>query len=1280
MSPAPGISTVRLLCSPDEGRRQGFAVVIALTLMSFVLLLILSLSTFVRVAHQQTENTKAMALAQNNAILGLQMAIGTLQFYAGPDQRITARSDIAGSDVPNPYWTGVWNSAKPDPDADDPETSLDPSSPLAWLISANREDPRAIHPLTEDLENTEMHPDYVWLLGPDNVNDRPGVRLPREPIPAGDGGNAGHFAWWVADEGVKAKLNIDDALAVADPREEDDVRANLGRFKNARRVGVPFLDPDLLGFINLGEPATRSKLGRLQLKEELPFLDASIDSNVIRALSPHFTLHSHGVLSDSINGGLRKDLTRGLDFQNFPGSPLLGQPIFEIEIQTGSLSGNLEEGPYWDVLASYFQHFRDVDRTDPTRPVSPVVPPRNLEGDAVFPEGESYTGLKDSDDAITTSAVHPVVSRAGLKAVLRLEPEGIPYTIANPYASDGTLEVQDYRPVVHLYPYFTLWNPTDITIEAQRYRLARDFFRRPEDQEIRFEVHTGRRYVLLGGGALNHPGRSYIDPWLEAITDSEGNEILPAGLDPLYQEAIQTYSQLRLEFETESVSFAPGEMLMFFLPLGEGGTYNPLSPSAQPIPLSTDPNRTINDFNDPFGPSLQLRFDTNLTRVSQREHKLRFLWRFSFNHPTNNFVSRWGNITNRKFEGEPYPFHRRHSNSSSVELLLPNGDPLQITPDLGPHIYASPWFVPRNDDRNGVARDGFNSTISNLSQALDGRGTFPTGPDQFQRGILRPHNANQGATFFANVNHRAGWNNQDRLSMIPNRPFGMSQGENPGGEWVAGPDGPIHFNPFSKWGSNDTLHWDTDVLRPEQAFLYDDGSTLPDKVLGYGLYWQRDVSHVYGPGQIQAPSVLPAFHVPSSPPQSIAELRHANLGFQGSTPSYAIGSSLLPFAAPGTNETGSSGGMRWNPLHLAITSRSGQPFLDLAYLLNQTLWDSYYFSTVPADGDEAHYPGFDGPFNEAYIQAGRPLPNHRMRYGTFGSQPELELDALRSYDQAARHLMVDGAFNINSTSVEAWRAQLASLSQQDIRYRDEIDRIETSLLAPDTPEGTLQTIFPRTPRLVGPIVDEVLSNLPNTRGRELAGGLRGLDENQLTVLAEEIVRVVREEGPFPGLSALINRPLLAVESGEPPHPGRLYNRSPLSRAIRHADIRLRNQSSPNPINHGSTFAMGRNPIAIFIPYHRILDYTGEEMPGWLSQGDLLGALAPVISARSDTFTVRSYGDVVNPVTGNTDARVWCEAVIQRIPETVANEDTGEENPFGRRFIIVSFRWLPEQAL
>ena len=87
---------------------------------------------------------------------------------------------------------------------------------------------------------------------------------------------------------------------------------------------------------------------------------------------------------------------------------------------------------------------------------------------------------------------------------------------------------------------------------------------------------------------------------------------------------------------------------------------------------------------------------------------------------------------------------------------------------------------------------------------------------------------------------------------------------------------------------------------------------------------------------------------------------------------------------------------------------------------------------------------------------------------------------------------------------------------------------------------------------------------------------------------------------------------------------------------------------------------------------------------WLTQGDVMTALAPVLFSRSDTFLIRAYGDTLNPVTGELEGRAWCEAAAQRLPEYLDPAQVEETPPaalnptnarFGRRFKIVSFRWL-----
>jgi len=86
--------------------------------------------------------------------------------------------------------------------------------------------------------------------------------------------------------------------------------------------------------------------------------------------------------------------------------------------------------------------------------------------------------------------------------------------------------------------------------------------------------------------------------------------------------------------------------------------------------------------------------------------------------------------------------------------------------------------------------------------------------------------------------------------------------------------------------------------------------------------------------------------------------------------------------------------------------------------------------------------------------------------------------------------------------------------------------------------------------------------------------------------------------------------------------------------------------------------------------------------GYLSQAALLTAFGSQITVRGDTFVIRTYGDSRDS-SGNILAKAWCEAVVQRTPEYVdsanAPEATGglttANSTFGRKFQLISFRWL-----
>jgi hypothetical protein len=340
---------------------------------------------------------------------------------------------------------------------------------------------------------------------------------------------------------------------------------------------------------------------------------------------------------------------------------------------------------------------------------------------------------------------------------------------------------------------------------------------------------------------------------------------------------------------------------------------------------------------------------------------------------------------------------------------------------------------------------------------------------------------------------------------------------------------------------------------------------------------------------------------------------------------------------------------------------------DGSYLWNDVLWDRFYFSTFPQSG----------PFD--FDSDSDRLTNSRYRpFRDVQTVPSNDVASFRGDGNpsnaansriAAQNLLNAGAFNINSTSFEAWKVFFSSLKNVPVGTHDD-------------------TSFPFA-RTLKPGGDSAGSETGSTSNSW--NGFRDLSAPEIEALAEEMVLQVRKRGPFLGLADFINRRLVpgrtstAVTSNDPHGLGLSGAlQAALDRAVNlpgnidpnfrvQAKGFVRMENAGNNVNHNATRDFDyRMPNALV------------GFPGHLLQGDVLSALGPTITARSDTFTIRTYGDAVNPATNEVTGRAWCEAVVQRTPDYVdSTANAPHEIPaagtpnatFGRRFQIVSFRWL-----
>ena len=196
------------------GSRKGFALILALGLMSLVLLLLVSFSALIQVESTASDNQRNSLIARQNALIGAYQALGALQQYAGPDRVVTARGDIYGRDVVHPLWTGVWSTTN---------ATANPT----WLVSGKYSEdasafevfPTSSSPFTQTVVISKANRPSTSNDG--LFYDNGEVKVGRMNISSGDSSSGG-YAWWVADEGTKAsfaRMNTTDGntASVSDP-------------------------------------------------------------------------------------------------------------------------------------------------------------------------------------------------------------------------------------------------------------------------------------------------------------------------------------------------------------------------------------------------------------------------------------------------------------------------------------------------------------------------------------------------------------------------------------------------------------------------------------------------------------------------------------------------------------------------------------------------------------------------------------------------------------------------------------------------------------------------------------------------------------------------------------------------------------------------------------------------------------------------------------------------------------------------------------------------------
>lgn len=400
--------------------------------------------------------------------------------------------------------------------------------------------------------------------------------------------------------------------------------------------------------------------------------------------------------------------------------------------------------------------------------------------------------------------------------------------------------------------------------------------------------------------------------------------------------------------------------------------------------------------------------------------------------------------------------------------------------------------------------------------------------------------------------------------------------------------------------------------------------------------------------------------LPRAPLLNLADLRHANLTSSGHLPlvQHTVGESLA------------------SPVVSSSQARSSSPFgyevVDAAWLANQTLWDAYYFSGIRNASDAALL----------YQQNSLPLNSREVPLLSGGYDVKTaaaKVVSTAGWSDSAATLAIKGGFNVNSTSKSAWKAVLTSLRGLELPVLGPVTVTDPSSNPASYSETVSTSKQAAFPRLARPLSDRVTATTSSNNQLRWSG-FRELSDTEVDTLASAIVTEIRARGPFLSMAEFVNRRLGSSTEDS-------SARGALEAAIQKSGI---NNIAMGPVSQvisedeATQFGYA-NPKAA-------AGNTQEGASAILSQGDLLSAIGASITVRSDTFVIRTYGAAREGT--RVTAKVWCEAVIQRIPEFVNPIDAPEKvqaailssgraitdlnatnRRFGRRFEVVSFRWL-----
>ncbi|MGC4014858.1 MAG: hypothetical protein QM755_10145 [Luteolibacter sp.] len=1261
-----------------RARQGGFSLVITLLMMVLLSILALGLLSLSSITLRASSQGSAQSIARANARLALMMALGQLQTLAGPDTRATApaaqQDTVAraggkaqSQQVTQPNWVGVWpttvtgngnagfvigrygadsdkknylvdlrNATTPASGSstfDANRTQFASKGQLGWLVSSDPAvtlDPKTF---ASDADNTRVVYGSTWATSSDATLKKKAVTVPLIRIKGQQSGDGG-YAYWVSDESQKANIAV----------EGKQTSGSQNSLAVAQTSAADLVDS---GFSGHGELARKqgsvvanvSTLGSTAL---LPLSGNSKDlAETVRLHGHDLTASSVGLLTNPQTGGYQQDLSAFLARSEtindsttlsstsvgFTSDSTIGAPALSIGSPLVYGDRHSATSPRFGALKAWADLAKQVNGTGAGARIAASVPP--------FTTGHPYRGPDLT--RVAAQAIHPIMTEFTV---------GFDFSPFSTAQAGRDASKDGLR--LHIYPRVVLWNPYNVAIEAPSYLAI-----------VRYDPRVS---LKIRGATLETPyytkkssSHGYYPYLLTMVEDDE------------------TITGNCLGFTTEPTVIPAGQALVFTPDVSKGTSK--IAGTAVKYDAKKLENNILTCRNPLTSPGGQENFYGEAPIRAAGDGNIHF----SGIPKTGATDYSWSyvNDVGMYYQLKPLP-----TGAANVTIPVANGyESLQyVVPNAWGTNYKTYEGLKDGTNSEGQPFQEYGLTTSRHQQSTWRVGVRVRWFDETNEWQARTSN---GSLVMGRIPFSSAWSQYNlRGGHVHTAWLGSNVNyteADPGKAWEWNPGG-NYINIRSNLSNDDSRM----AAAPNNSGQF----TMPPFGTAADL------------GGVQS---FVFYEVPQSdtPIASLAQFQNAQLSYanyqQGNVVGWSFqdvrserGATVVRPGRAGTADSNTqddiSKSTRWNSGHAGLIQKGNGHnddilLYDMAFEVNQRLFDNYFLSTIP-------YSSSGSSWN---LQT--TLPNGRIRpiFAKTQQASQTTLGTIQTaFNKSATLLGNCGAFNVNSTSEDAWVAHLSGLRGLK---RDTLSGASSA----DSPFSRMQH--------------------PGSQGGEPSswidpatwGGARGLSDKEIRSLAQGIVQEVKLRGPFLSLSDFVNRRLVDApasststlkedaESNSLEATGRY---GALDGAIRRANLNknLQADSSSDLVSCVQAFN-GDDLAKGYLPYGAQPDYKTIGLPGYFTQGDLLSSLAPTLTARGDTFLVRGYGEARDK-DGNVTASAWCEAIVQRTPDYMdpSNEAATRElvpagsdpadpsllensklttlnKKFGRRFEFVSFRWL-----